>query len=63
LVGNTISRQKHSINLIIYLALGGLAGFLTGKAMKDVGFGFIPDIIIGVVSGLLGRMLSHLAEI
>lgn len=51
------------MQLIIYLAIGGLAGFLAGKALKGEGFGFWVDIIVGVVGGWLGSWLFTQLEI
>ena len=45
------------MNFIIYLIIGGLAGFLAGKLLKGDGFGVIFDIIIGLVGGWLGGWL------
>jgi len=51
------------MHLILYLFIGGLAGFLAGKALSGEGFGFIADIIVGVVGGWLGSWLFGLLEI
>jgi uncharacterized membrane protein YeaQ/YmgE (transglycosylase-associated protein family) len=41
-------------SLIIFLAIGALAGWLAGKIMKRRGFGAIGNIIIGVIGAVLG---------
>jgi uncharacterized membrane protein YeaQ/YmgE (transglycosylase-associated protein family) len=51
------------MGFILYLAIGGLAGFLAGKALKGEGFGFIVDIIVGIVGGWLGSWLFGVLEI
>jgi len=42
------------INLIIFLAVGALAGWLAGIIMKGRGFGTIGNIIVGIVGAVLG---------
>jgi uncharacterized membrane protein YeaQ/YmgE (transglycosylase-associated protein family) len=51
------------MGFILYLAIGGLAGYLAGKALRGEGFGFIADIVIGVVGGWLGSWLFGVLEI
>jgi uncharacterized membrane protein YeaQ/YmgE (transglycosylase-associated protein family) len=51
------------MGLILYLIIGGLAGFLAGKAMKGEGFGIITDVVIGVVGGWLGSFLFGVFDI
>ncbi|WP_321389309.1 GlsB/YeaQ/YmgE family stress response membrane protein [uncultured Desulfuromusa sp.] len=42
------------ISLIIFLAVGALAGWLAGIIMKGRGFGAIGNIVVGVVGAVLG---------
>jgi uncharacterized membrane protein YeaQ/YmgE (transglycosylase-associated protein family) len=42
------------ISLIIFLAVGALAGWLAGIIMKGRGFGAIGNIVIGIVGAVLG---------
>ena len=51
------------VGLIIYLLIGGLAGFLAGKALKGEGFGILVDIILGIVGGWLGSFLFGIFQI
>jgi uncharacterized membrane protein YeaQ/YmgE (transglycosylase-associated protein family) len=51
------------MGFILYLAIGGLAGYLAGKALKGEGFGFLVDIIVGIVGGWLGSWLFGVFEI
>ncbi len=43
--------------LIIFLLVGGIAGWLAGKIMKGEGYGLLADIAIGVLGGLIGGWL------
>lgn len=42
------------INLLVFLAVGALAGWLAGMIMKGRGFGVIGNIIVGIVGAVLG---------
>ncbi len=44
-------------SLIIWLIVGGIAGWLAGMVVKGGGFGLIGDIIVGIVGGLLAGWL------
>lgn len=50
-------------NLIIFLAVGALAGWLAGNIMKGRGFGLVGDIIVGVVGAVLGGFVFGLLGI
>jgi uncharacterized membrane protein YeaQ/YmgE (transglycosylase-associated protein family) len=45
------------MNLIIFLVIGALAGWLAGVIMKGGGFGVIGNIVVGVVGAFLGGWL------
>jgi uncharacterized membrane protein YeaQ/YmgE (transglycosylase-associated protein family) len=42
------------MHFILFLIIGGIAGWLAGKIMSGHGFGVIVDVILGVVGGLIG---------
>jgi len=44
-------------NLIIWLIVGGVAGWLAGMVVKGGGFGLIGDIIIGIIGALIAGWL------
>jgi uncharacterized membrane protein YeaQ/YmgE (transglycosylase-associated protein family) len=44
-------------SLIIWLIVGGIAGWLAGMVVKGGGFGLIGDIIVGIVGGLIAGWL------
>ncbi|MGA8110413.1 MAG: GlsB/YeaQ/YmgE family stress response membrane protein [Acidobacteriaceae bacterium] len=46
----------HSI--LAWIIIGALAGWITGKIMKGSGFGFIMDMIVGLVGALIGGFIS-----
>ena len=43
--------------LIIWLIVGGIAGWLAGMVVKGGGYGLIGDIIVGIVGGLIAGWL------
>lgn len=51
------------ISLIIFLAVGALAGWLAGNIMKGRGFGLTSNIIVGVVGAVLGGFVFGLLGI
>jgi uncharacterized membrane protein YeaQ/YmgE (transglycosylase-associated protein family) len=44
-------------NLIWFLIIGAIAGWLAGMFMKGGGFGLLGDIIVGIVGAFLGGWL------
>jgi uncharacterized membrane protein YeaQ/YmgE (transglycosylase-associated protein family) len=44
-------------NFIIWLIVGGIAGWLAGMVVKGGGFGLIGDIIVGIVGSLIAGWL------
>jgi len=43
--------------VLIWLVVGGLAGFLAGVAVKGGGFGLVGDIIVGIIGAFFGGWL------
>jgi len=51
--------STHSI--IIWILIGLIAGYITGKLMRGAGFGPIMDIVVGIVGALVGGfVMVHL---
>ena len=44
-------------HLIIWLLIGGLAGWIAGLIVQGSGFGLIGDIVIGIVGALIAGWL------
>lgn len=42
------------MGLIVYLIIGGIAGWLAGHFMKGKGFGVLRNIIIGIIGSFIG---------
>jgi uncharacterized membrane protein YeaQ/YmgE (transglycosylase-associated protein family) len=52
-----------SQELIWFLIIGIVAGFLAGKIMKGSGFGVLGDLVIGILGAFLGGWLFGLLGI
>lgn len=45
------------MNLIWFVLVGLIAGWLAGQLMKGGGFGVVGDIVVGIIGALLGGFL------
>jgi len=45
------------MDIIIFLAIGAIAGWLAGLIFKGGGYGLLWNIIIGIVGGVIGGWL------
>jgi uncharacterized membrane protein YeaQ/YmgE (transglycosylase-associated protein family) len=45
------------MNIIYWILVGLIAGWLAGKVMKGGGYGILVDIILGILGGILGGWL------
>jgi uncharacterized membrane protein YeaQ/YmgE (transglycosylase-associated protein family) len=50
-------------DLILYLAVGLLAGWLAGRILKAGGFGLVGDLVIGVIGSFVGVWLFGVLQI
>jgi uncharacterized membrane protein YeaQ/YmgE (transglycosylase-associated protein family) len=48
---------------IVWIIVGGIAGFLASKVLTGKGMGLIWDIVVGILGGFLGGWLAGLAGI
>lgn len=46
------------MNILVWIIVGLVAGFLAGQVMRGGGYGLIGDIIVGVLGGLLGGWIG-----
>lgn len=44
-------------NILIWLVIGGVAGWLAGLIVKGYGFGIVGDIVIGMIGAVVGGWL------
>lgn len=45
------------MNVIWFLLVGVIAGWLAGVLVKGGGFGLIGDLVVGIIGALLGGLL------
>jgi uncharacterized membrane protein YeaQ/YmgE (transglycosylase-associated protein family) len=45
------------MNIVWFILVGLVAGWLAGQLMKGGGFGVIGDIVIGIIGALIGGLL------
>ena len=51
------------MGIIVWIIVGGIAGFLAGKVMTGSGLGLIWDIVVGILGAFLGGWLASLVGI
>jgi uncharacterized membrane protein YeaQ/YmgE (transglycosylase-associated protein family) len=52
-----ISKKETDMNLLWFLIVGLVAGWLAGVLVKGGGFGVVGDIVVGVIGALIGGWL------
>jgi uncharacterized membrane protein YeaQ/YmgE (transglycosylase-associated protein family) len=51
------------VSLLIFLAIGAVAGWLAGSLMKGGGFGLLGNIVVGIIGAFVGGFLFNLIGI
>lgn len=46
--------------LVVYLAIGAVAGWLAGNIMKGGGFGLFGNIVVGIIGAAIGGFVFGL---
>ncbi len=52
-----------STSLLIFLAIGAVAGWLAGTIMKGGGFGLLGNIVVGILGAVVGGFVFGLLGI
>lgn len=47
------------MDIIWWIVVGLIAGFITGKLMKGSGFGALMDIVVGIVGAIVGGFIMR----
>jgi uncharacterized membrane protein YeaQ/YmgE (transglycosylase-associated protein family) len=50
--------EEHGMNILAWIVVGLIAGWLAGQVMKGGGYGLVGDIVVGVVGALVGGFLA-----
>jgi uncharacterized membrane protein YeaQ/YmgE (transglycosylase-associated protein family) len=48
------------MDIIFWLIIGGVAGWIAGQLMRGGGFGLIGNIIVGIIGALVGGFVFRL---
>jgi uncharacterized membrane protein YeaQ/YmgE (transglycosylase-associated protein family) len=48
------------MQLILFVLIGAIAGWLAGQIMKGRGFGVVGNIVVGVIGAFLGGFVFRL---
>lgn len=49
------------MNLILFLLIGAIAGWIAGKLLRGGGFGLIGNLVVGIVGAVIGgHLFSYL---
>jgi uncharacterized membrane protein YeaQ/YmgE (transglycosylase-associated protein family) len=51
------------MNIIAFLVVGILAGWLAGKIMKGRGFGLVGNLVVGIVGAIAGGFIFRILNI
>jgi uncharacterized membrane protein YeaQ/YmgE (transglycosylase-associated protein family) len=51
------------VNILIWLAIGAVAGWLAGKVIRGGGYGLIGDIVVGILGSIIAGYLLPLLGI
>jgi uncharacterized membrane protein YeaQ/YmgE (transglycosylase-associated protein family) len=45
------------VDVVWFIIIGIIAGWLAGKIMRGAGFGLLGDLVIGIIGALLGGFI------
>ncbi len=48
------------LTILAWIVVGGIAGYLADVLVKDINFGLLGDIVIGIVGAVIGGFLLSL---
>ncbi len=48
------------MNIILWLILGGIAGWLASLLVRGTGLGILGDIVVGIIGGFIGGFIVSL---
>ncbi len=48
------------VNVLAWIVLGGLAGWLASRVARGVGLGVVADILVGILGAIIGGLIPSL---
>lgn len=52
--------EEEALNILYYILIGIVAGWLAGQIMKGSGFGLLGNLVVGVIGAVIGGVLLDL---
>jgi uncharacterized membrane protein YeaQ/YmgE (transglycosylase-associated protein family) len=52
-----LAAWDYCMNVLLFLFVGVIAGWLAGVLVKGGGFGLIGDLVVGIIGALIGGLL------
>jgi uncharacterized membrane protein YeaQ/YmgE (transglycosylase-associated protein family) len=59
-LGTSLFPLSPMVELLTFLLIGLIAGWLAGQIMRGGGYGLVGDIVVGIVGSLIGGFLFRL---
>ena len=56
-VSRYIQSTEGTHSLLVWIIIGLVAGFITGKIMRGAGFGPLVDILVGIIGAIVGGLI------
>jgi uncharacterized membrane protein YeaQ/YmgE (transglycosylase-associated protein family) len=56
-VSRYIQSTEGTHSLLVWIIIGLIAGFITGRIMRGAGFGPLADIIVGIIGAIIGGLI------
>jgi uncharacterized membrane protein YeaQ/YmgE (transglycosylase-associated protein family) len=56
-VSRYIQSTEGTHSLLVWIVIGLIAGYLTGRIMRGAGFGPLVDIIVGIIGAIIGGLI------
>ena len=56
-VSRYIQSTEGTHSLLVWIVIGLVAGYLTGKIMRGAGFGPLVDILVGIIGAIVGGLI------
>ncbi len=50
-------------NILVFLLIGVLAGWLAGLIMRGYGFGIIGNMVLGIVGAVIGGLIFQFVDV
>ena len=56
-INRYIQTTEGAHSILIWIVIGLIAGYLTGRIMRGAGFGPIVDIVVGILGAIVGGIV------